>query len=237
HSFIELHIEQGPILESERVSIGAVEGIKGMTWFELIVTGEGGHAGPTPMPLRKDALLAATKIITKIEEKGNVYGPDLSFTVGRMALKPNVINCIPEEVTFSLDVRHIDDAVRERFIAEIKDELQTLATEQNVQLAINKLWEVKTTHIHPQVIDQIANSAMKLGYSVKRMYSGAGHDAKYISQIAPTAMIFVPSVGGKSHVESELTLDKNIEQGANVLLDSLLQLANMDTALSHLKTT
>ncbi|MEC5423281.1 Zn-dependent hydrolase [Virgibacillus sp. C22-A2] len=232
HSFLELHIEQGPVLENEQISIGAVEGIKGMSWFELRVIGEGGHAGPTPMAMRRDALMVAAKLILHIEEKGELSGPETSVTIGRMSVKPDVVNCIPEEVLFSLDIRHIDDNVRERLIDELKKELKEIAQGHKVQLEFNKLWEVKTSTFHPEIVNLICNGSKKLGYSVKRMFSGAGHDAKYINRIAPTSMIFLPSVGGKSHVEAELTLDSDIEKGANILLHSVLELSNYKESLS-----
>lgn len=235
HSYLELHIEQGPILENEQVSIGAVDGVQGMTWFELTVKGEGGHAGPTPMSVRKDALLAASKLMLQIEEKAEQFDPGISFTIGQIQAKPDVINCIPEEVVFSLDIRHIDDAVREEFITEIEQNLKSNAAKLHVDLSIEKLWEVKTTVFHPKIVSQVIHSANKSDYSVKQMYSGAGHDAKYMSEVAPTGMIFLPSVGGKSHVESELTLDKDIEKGANVLLDSVIQLANMESDLESME--
>src|SRR5699024_8190079 len=139
HAFIELHIEQGPILENEQVSIGVVEGIKGMTWLELKVEGQGGHAGRTPMSLRRDALIAASKLIVHIEEKGKITDSELSLTVGRMKIKPDVVNCIPEEVIFSLDVRHRDDRVRKNLINELKKELRNISDEQNVKLEIKEL--------------------------------------------------------------------------------------------------
>src|SRR5699024_2414834 len=172
--------------------------------LELKVEGQGGHAGPTPMSLRRDALIAASKLIVHIEEKGKITDSELSLTVGRMKIKPDVVNCIPEEVIFSLDVRHRDDRVRKNLINELKKELRNISDEQNVKLEIKELWDVKTSYFHPKVVNQIADSAKKLGFSNKRMFSGAGHDANYLNQIAPTGMIFLISVEGKSHVESEL---------------------------------
>src|SRR5699024_4591087 len=127
HSFLELHIEQGPVLENEQISIGAVQGIKGMSWLELTVKGEGGHAGPTPMTMRKDALMAASRLIVHIEEKSKLFDQELSVTAGRMSLEPNVVNCIPEEVVFSLDVRHLDDDKRCHFINELLNDLNGMA--------------------------------------------------------------------------------------------------------------
>ncbi len=230
HSFIELHIEQGPVLENEQVAIGAVQGIKGMTWLEIKVTGESGHAGPTPMALRRDALLAVSKLIVHIENKAKRSDSDMSITVGRMALSPNVVNCIPKEVVFSLDVRHSDDEVKGKFIEELRRELQQIAVEEEVQLEITDLWEAEAASFSEELVQQVMESANTLGYSAKKMMSGAGHDAKYMNEIAPTCMIFIPSVGGISHVEAELSYDEDIEKGANVLLHTVLEVANDKSA-------
>lgn len=228
HSFLELHIEQGPVLENEQISIGAVQGIKGMSWLELTVKGEGGHAGPTPMTMRKDALMAASRLIVHIEEKSKLFDQELSVTAGRMSLEPNVVNCIPEEVVFSLDVRHLDDDKRCHFINELLNDLNGMAAEREVEMKTETLWEVDTTYFNSHIVSQVVKSAEMLGYTNRKLYSGAGHDAKYMNNMAPTGMVFLPSVDGKSHVESELTLDNDIEKGANVLFDSVRQLAEME---------
>ncbi|MCG7334999.1 Zn-dependent hydrolase [Sporosarcina sp. ACRSM] len=235
HSYIELHIEQGPVLENKQIAIGAVEGIKGMTWLEIKVSGESGHAGPTPMAMRRDALMAASKLFVHIEEKAKSSDEDISMTIGRMSIYPNVANCIPGEVVFSLDVRHIDDQVRKEFVAEIKEEMEQICQQEQVQLEITDLWDINATAFHPEIIEQIVKSAKEFDCSVTRMVSGAGHDAKYINQIAPTGMIFVPSIGGKSHIESELTLDDDIEKGANVLLHCVLQLSGKEELTTKIK--
>lgn len=225
HAFIELHIEQGPILESKGITIGAVEGIKGMSWLEIKVEGKGGHAGPTPMALRHDALFATAHIIQNIEAHAK-SDPDLSVTIGKLSLKPDVTNCIPDEVIFSLDVRHKYDNVRLTFIDEVKEMIEVITKERGVNATINSVWEVDTTHFDPHLIESVEKHAQDLGYSVERIYSGAGHDAKYVHEIIPTCMIFIPSIGGISHVEDEFSKDEDIEKGANVLLQTVLQLAN-----------
>lgn len=227
HAFIELHIEQGPVLESKQVAIGAVAGIKGMTWLELTVSGKGGHAGPTPMSLRHDALFATSDMISRIEKESKIDS-DISVTVGRLSVKPDVTNCIPEEVIFSLDVRHTDDDVRLAYINHIKSVMLEIADQRGVNLNIEELWEVQTTNFHSDIVTTIETQAKALGYTVERLYSGAGHDAKYVHEIAPTGMIFVPSIGGISHVEEEYSTDEDIEKGANVLLHTILQLANQE---------
>lgn len=226
HSFIELHIEQGPILEHENISIGVVEGIKGMTWLEVQINGESGHAGPTPMSLRKDALICASQLILHAENKCKKYDHDLTITSGRISAIPNVVNSIADQVIFSLDVRHQDNEMRETFIQDIKTDFYDLAKESGLNIEMKEIWKVNSTIFNSNIVNLIEYISEKLGYSFKRMTSGAGHDAKYISRVAPTGMIFIPSVGGRSHIESELTLDRDIEKGAHVLLHSVLDLAN-----------
>lgn len=226
HSFIELHIEQGPILEHENISIGVVEGVKGMTWLEVQINGESGHAGPTPMSLRKDALICASQLILHAENKCKKYDHDLTITSGRISAIPNVVNSIADQVIFSLDVRHQDNEMRETFIQDIKTDFYDLAKESGLNIEMKEIWKVNSTIFNSNIVNLIEYISEKLGYSFKRMTSGAGHDAKYISRVAPTGMIFIPSVGGRSHIESELTLDRDIEKGAHVLLHSVLDLAN-----------
>ncbi|MDQ0252953.1 N-carbamoyl-L-amino-acid hydrolase [Evansella vedderi] len=228
-SFIELHIEQGPILESEGKSIGAVNGIQGMAWLEVKVTGESDHAGTTPINHRRDALVATSKMIVGIEEIGRKT--NAKTTVGRLTMRPNVANCIPEEVIFSVDIRHDSNTKKVESIRMITELLNKLAVEQNVSINIEPLWDIDATIFNPYLVDLIKNTAEELEYEVMDIISGAGHDAKYINSIGPTAMIFVPSVNGKSHHESELTHDKDIEKGANTLLNTVYQLSMMENEI------
>src|SRR5699024_2465065 len=226
HSFIELHIEQGPILEHENISIGVVEGVKGMTWLEVQINGESGHAGPTPMSLRKDALICASQLILHAENKCKKYDHAFTITAGRISAIPIVVYSIADQLIFSLDVRHQDNEMRETFIQDIKTDFYDLAKESRLNIEMKEIWKVNSTIFNSNIVNLIEYISEKLGYSFKRMTSGAGHDAKYISRVAPTGMIFIPSVGGRSHIESELTLDRDIEKGAHVLLHSVLDLAN-----------
>lgn len=223
HAFVELHIEQGPVLEKEAKKIGVVQGIKGMSWLEFSVTGDGGHAGPTPMNLRKDAFMASASFIHHLKTKAKEYA-DLSITIGRMKLSPNVVNCIPDQVIFSLDVRHEDDKIRKNFIAASLAEMENICLEEEVNFKMNPLWEVDTTNFHKDVISEIQQAADDFNFSTINLYSGAGHDAKYMSDVCPVGMIFLPSIGGISHVEHELSLDQDIEDAANVLLKTVLAL-------------
>lgn len=227
-SFIELHIEQGPLLECENVDIGIVTGIQGMNWLEAKVIGQADHAGPTPMSMRKDALAAASKMITEIQQIVTEQDTEATATVGRLSLVPNSINCVPGEVTFSIDIRHSDDRIRKHLHSEVLQRISTIAVIENVQIEVKEIWETDSSHFSQELIDCMTEQARLLGYSTKKMISGAGHDAKYINKLANTAMIFVPSAGGKSHCQEEFTEEAAIEKGANLLLRIVQKLAGGD---------
>ncbi|MDV2686311.1 Zn-dependent hydrolase [Alkalihalophilus lindianensis] len=224
--FIELHIEQGPILEKEHKSIGIVEGIQGMSWLTVNVRGETNHAGPTPMENRKDALVPAAKMITSINDiTQDIKG--LKTTVGQVNVIPNVSNVIAGEVEFTIDIRHENDKNRQDAIDQLKEQLSTIAVRHQVELSIQTIWDSDAVSFSPLVTDTISEVAEELNYSSQRLFSGPGHDAKYMSYLGDTGMIFLPSINGMSHNEEELTLDEDIEKGANVLLSALLKLANV----------
>ncbi|CAK6481197.1 M20 family metallo-hydrolase [Peribacillus castrilensis] len=225
YSYLELHIEQGPVLEHEKLDIGVVTGIQGMNWLEVKVTGQADHAGPTPMNMRKDSLMAAAKMIIEIKETIKKHDSEATVTVGRLSLLPNSINCVPGEVVFSVDIRHSVDAVREHLLGLLKQKIGMIAATEQVELEMNQIWETPASHFSSELIQCISESAEQLGYSHQQMISGAGHDAKYINEMAPTAMIFVPSVDGKSHCQEEFTRQEAIEKGANVLLNVVRKLA------------
>jgi N-carbamoyl-L-amino-acid hydrolase len=225
HRFVELHVEQGPVLERDKITIGAVEGVQGMTWLEVKVTGEADHAGPTPMPMRKDALVAASKMITAIQEAAFEVDEAATTTVGRIEISPNSINCVPGQVIFSIDVRHFDNALKVKTVELVTDKITQIAASEKVGLEITKLWDIDATHFSQDILEKVIAGADAHGYSSKRMISGAGHDAKYMNDIVPSAMIFVPSVNGKSHCQEELTYWEDIEKGANVLLYVVNELA------------
>ncbi|MHB1405570.1 MAG: allantoate amidohydrolase [Desulfitobacteriaceae bacterium] len=226
NSYLEFHIEQGPVLEQENVVIGLVEAIQGMTWLEVSLTGQGDHAGPTPMNMRKDTLVAAAKMIVAIQHAAREIDESTTTTVGRLTIAPNVVNCIPGEVNFSVDVRHAEDFKRRLAVELVREKISTIAAADGVAIEIRDLWEISTTSFAPQILKHVTEGSKVHGYSSRRIVSGAGHDAKYLSDIAPTAMIFVPSVNGKSHSPEELTSWEDIERGANVLLYVVEALAN-----------
>lgn len=222
-AFLELHIEQGPILEQEQLSIGVVECVLGMVCYEIEVTGESDHAGTTPMNMRKDALFAANNLITEARQKMGTLDSELVFTMGRMNVLPNIHTVIPNKVTFSLEARHKDPAV----ITKVEEIIQGLTESPNNEgcsIKTEKLWDRSTVWFDEQVINALEESSESLGYAYKRMVSGAGHDAQFIASFVPTAMVFAPSINGKSHCEEELTTWEDCAKSVNVILETTLSL-------------
>ena len=221
-AFLELHIEQGPILESENVSIGIVDCVVGMVCYEIEVTGESDHAGTTPMKMRKDALFATNHLISFIREKVGMLDEELVFTLGRMNVFPNIHTVIPNKVVFSFEARHKDPTII-HMVEKIIQTLTDQATEGCV-VKVRKLWGRDTVLFDQRLCELLEKSTKALGYSYKKMVSGAGHDAQFLASFVPTAMIFVPSVNGKSHCEEEVTSWEDCAKGVNVLLETVLEL-------------
>jgi len=217
-NYLELHIEQGNILYTEEVSIGIVKGIVGIAQYKAEVKGKANHAGTTPMHLRDDALIKASKVINQINETVNQLGEPLVGTVGYIKAYPGAINVIPGKVEFTIELRDMSRDRVEAAIHLIKEECKDL------DLSIEKLayeWEV---NLDQDTQDEIEKACKDLGYNYKFMYSGAGHDANPISKIAPTGMIFVPSKEGISHAPEEWTEWEDVDKGANTLLYTLINL-------------
>jgi len=218
-ALVELHIEQGPVLEKEGCDIGIVEGVCGMINYEFTFRGQAGHAGTTPMPYRKDALYAAVKTIQYLHDEFDRLDSRLVYTTGKISAHPNIHTIIPEEVRFTLDARHQDPEV----IRQVLDIINRIPKEvEKCQVSWKEAWSRKTVRFTPELVDYVEKSARDYGYSHMRMFSGPGHDAQYVVDVIPTAMIFVPSVGGHSHCELEYTPAENCLKGANVLLRTLL---------------
>ncbi|MGE7760345.1 Zn-dependent hydrolase [Peribacillus sp. NPDC097895] len=220
-AFLELHIEQGPILERESLTIGVVECVLGMVCYEIEVTGESDHAGTTPMKMRKDAFFTANSLIMEVRQKLGMLDDDLVFTMGRVNVFPNIHTVIPNKVVFSLEARHKDSKVIKR-VEDIIQGLASTGSESGCDIQVNKLWDRDTVWFDKSICDLLEQSTISLGLSYKRMVSGAGHDAQFIASIIPTAMVFVPSINGKSHCEEELTTWEDCEKGVNVLLETVL---------------
>ncbi|MCR9263728.1 MAG: Zn-dependent hydrolase [Flavobacteriaceae bacterium] len=224
-AFLELHIEQGGILEKEGLNIGVVEGIVGLKWWDVTFTGFANHAGTTPMDARQDALLAAAKFIVAVNEVTNSFEGSQVGTVGRIKAEPGAPNVIPGNVVASLEIRDLSSQVIENVFQAIQAKAKEISTDSGVEIKFNPL----DTTADPALTDQgiqkeIENSAKDLGLTFKYMPSGAGHDAQDMARIAPTGMIFVPSKGGISHSPKEFTSAKDMANGANVLLNTILVL-------------
>lgn len=222
-AFLELHIEQGPILEKEALSIGVVECVVGMACYDIEITGESDHAGTTPMSMRKDALFAANNLINEIRRVLGVLDEELVFTIGRLNVYPSIHTVIPNKVVFSLEARHKNPEIVKTF-KEFVEDLPNRGLNEGCEVKTTKLWERDTVWFDTEIVNQLEKSTQSLGYSNKRMVSGAGHDAQFIASYVPSAMLFVPSFNGKSHCEEELTTWEECEKGVNVLLDTVLAL-------------
>ncbi|MBT2600410.1 MULTISPECIES: Zn-dependent hydrolase [Oceanobacillus] len=220
---IELHIEQGPVLEKEKFEIGVVECVVGMCCYEIEVTGDSNHAGTTPMNMREDALFATNSLINEIREKMSKLDSELVYTIGRVNVSPNIHTVIPNKVVFSIESRHKEVSV----IKEVEEIIQGLShsvPNEVCKVKTTKLWDRDTVWFNDQLVESIEKSCKSLNYSYKRMPSGAGHDAQFIATYLPAAMVFVPSVNGKSHAEDELTYWEDCEKGVNVVLQTVLDL-------------
>lgn len=224
-NYLELHIEQGPILEKKNLDIGVVTGIQGMNWMEVKIKGESNHAGPTPMSMRKDALLIAMKLIQKVTNMVAAFDKETTITVGKFKVYPNSINSIPGEVTFSIDVRHSEDNKKHYLTNIIVEKLTTMAKAENVSIEINEIWDAESIYFSEYLIQTISQNLEGLGYTSQKMVSGAGHDAKYMNKLTATSMLFVPSQDGKSHCQEEFTSKEEIEKGANALLHTVHKIA------------
>lgn len=218
-ALVELHIEQGPVLEKEGCDIGVVEGVCGMINYEFTFRGQAGHAGTTPMIYRKDALYAAVKTIQYLHDELDTLDSKLVYTTGKISAHPNIHTIIPEEVRFTLDARHQNPEVIHQVLEIIKKIPKTV---ERCEVTCKEAWSRKTVRFTTEIVDFVGKSANDYGYTSKRLYSGPGHDAQYVVDVIPTAMIFVPSVGGHSHCELEYTPVESCLKGANVLLRTLL---------------
>ncbi len=223
HAYLELHIEQGPILEADNTLIGVVENLQGISWQQVTVQGNANHAGTTPTHLRHDAGWTACAIVDFLRELAVASGGTTLATVGCMRFEPNVINVIPRRATFTVDLRDPDEARLQAAEQRLADFLNAIAEREGVKIGTERLVRFEPVVFDRELADEIEASAQRLGLSHRRMTSGAGHDAQMIARIAPSAMIFVPSRGGISHNPREHTDDDQLVMGARVLLDVVLR--------------
>jgi len=224
-AYFETHIEQGPVLEDNDKTIGVVSGVLGIRWFDCTVTGMEAHAGPTPMALRKDAMLAATRIMQDVVAAAHRHPPHGRGTVGMVQVFPNSRNVIPGRVKFSIDLRNSTDELVDAMAAEVKAFADQVAKEHGVQVHIEMVSSYPAQLFQPECVEAVGRAAAKLGYSHMPAVSGAGHDAVYMAKLAPSGMIFIPCKDGISHNEIEDAKPEHIEAGRNVLPQAMLQRA------------
>ncbi|MGJ4857191.1 Zn-dependent hydrolase [Labrys sp. La1] len=217
-AYVELHIEQGPVLEAEGIAIGAVTGVQGLRWFDVEIKGTESHAGSTPMANRRDALTAAARLILDVEAIGRAHAPGV-LTVGRAGVFPNSRNVVPGRVSLQIDMRHPGEAGLEAMETALR---QAVAGQTDSR--IERIWAKKPVAFDPACIDAVRQAAADCGLSCRDIASGAGHDAAHLATLAPTAMIFIPSRDGLSHNEREYSSPRQCADGAEVLLRTLLKL-------------
>ena len=217
HAYLELHIEQGPLLEAQALQIGVVADLQGISWQQITITGVANHAGTTPLAMRHDAGWAAAEVITQVRRMAQVSGSTLA-TVGAIQFRPNAINVIPQTAVLTLDMRDPDDQKLTAAEAQVATLLQTIAAQEGVTITSQQLVRFPAVHFDESLVAEIAQATAALGLSHRQMTSGAGHDAQMLARIAPAAMIFVPSQAGISHNPAEYTSDADLIAGATVLL-------------------
>ena len=226
--FVELHIEQGPVLHREGTPIGVVEGVQGIAWTEFTLQGTSNHAGTTPMALRQDAGYVAACIATFARELTQRHSGQLG-TVGSLTLTPNLINVIAQRAVLTVDLRNTDGATLAQAQRELMAYAQKVAATENVTVSHRSLADFAPVAFDPNTVQMVEDEARALGLTTRRMPSGAGHDAQMLARVCPTAMIFVPSVDGLSHNVREHTEPDHLAQGAQILLNVLLKLADRPT--------
>jgi N-carbamoyl-L-amino-acid hydrolase len=221
-AFFELHIEQGPILEEESKDIGIVTDVQGMRWYECTLFGQEAHTGATPMRMRKNALLGAARMIEAIDAIALRHAPLAVGAVGLIEVKPNSRNVVPGEVFFTVDFRHPQSAVLDAMEREMNDAFAAMLSEIPISGTMTRIWDQPPVAFDPACVTAVRRAAEISGFPAREIVSGAGHDAAYISRVAPTAMIFVPCRGGISHNEEEFSSKEQCAKGAQVLLQAVL---------------
>jgi N-carbamoyl-L-amino-acid hydrolase len=226
-AFIELHIEQGPILEAEARTIGVVEHGQGILWYDGRITGFESHAGSTPMRLRRDALAALSEIVLAVERIATQFGPKAVGTVGEAVIAKPSRNVIPGEIAFTIDCRSDDADIMDTLDQNLRAAAAEIAERRKVEVAIDLVWRKEPTHFDKTLVDAVETATTALGYSNRRITSGAGHDSCNLNTVLPAAMIFVPCKDGVSHNELEDATQADCSAGANVLLHTVLSLAGV----------
>jgi len=221
-AYFEAHIEQGPVLEETKTTIGVVLGALGQRWFDVAITGQDSHAGPTPMETRKDALLAASRLVVEVNRIATTFPDYARGTVGFMQVKPNSRNVVPGEVRMTVDLRNAKDATLSAMVAELKQSVASIEKETRTAIAMKEVVYFPPSEFAPDLVASVREGSQAFGYSHRDIVSGAAHDAVYMARIVPTAMVFVPCEGGISHNEIENARAEDIAAGCNVLLQAVL---------------
>lgn len=224
HAFVELHIEQGPVLEAQGSRIGAVTGVQGISWTEITVTGQSNHAGTTPMTMRRDPAVVAAEITVFAHALAHELGPPQVATVGKLDLHPDLVNVVPASATLTVDLRNTDETNLQEAEARLHARLDELAAEHDVEITTRSLARFEPVEFDTSVVDLVAAVAADQGLDALRMPSGAGHDAQMLARVCPAGMIFVPSAKGLSHNPAEHTDEADLVAGANVLLHTMVGL-------------
>jgi N-carbamoyl-L-amino-acid hydrolase len=224
-AYFEAHIEQGPVLEDTKTTIGVVQGALGQRWFDVVFTGQDSHAGPTPMELRKDALIAASRLVLEVNRIATTYPDYARGTVGHMRVKPNSRNVVPGEVRMTVDLRNAKDGTLTRMTQDMEKSARAIAEQGRVGLELKEVVYFPPCEFSAGLVSSIRDSAKALGLSHRDIVSGAAHDAVYLARVAPTAMIFVPCEAGISHNEIENARPEDLAAGCDVLLQAVLAAA------------
>jgi N-carbamoyl-L-amino-acid hydrolase len=222
---LELHIEQGPILESASKTIGVVTGVQGARWYNVRIEGEATHAGPVPMSRRRDPVRGAARVLDRLYEAVRDYDDDAHLAVGEIGTHPASRNTVPAHVDFTVDLRHPEDDALTVLDASLRSLVTRVTDEMALVGDVRQIWHSPTVRFAPECIGAVRAASGALGYSQMDVFSGAGHDSVYLQRICPAGMIFVPCAGGVSHAESESITPEDAEAGANVLLHATVQLA------------
>jgi beta-ureidopropionase / N-carbamoyl-L-amino-acid hydrolase len=225
HAYVELHIEQGPVLEGADVTIGVVEGVQGISWTEVTIEGRSAHAGTTPMAARRDAGFAAASLAVQARQIAVTLGGAQVATVGRFEVRPDLVNVVPNGATLTVDLRNTSEPLLQQAERHLADAVVSVAAAEGVHITTRSLARFVPVDFDASTVDLVEVSAQRLGHSTLRLPSGAGHDAQMLARICPSAMIFTPSVGGLSHNIGEHTHPHHVAAGADVLLHTLLTLA------------
>ncbi len=229
-AYFEAHIEQGPVLEATRNTIGVVLGALGQRWFDVRITGQDSHAGPTPMETRRDALLAASRLVLEVNRIATTFPDYARGTVGHMTVKPNSRNVVPGEVRMTVDLRNAKDRTLSAMSEELDQSIARVEKQYRVKIDSKQVVYFPPSEFAPDLVASVRESSKALGLSHQDIVSGAAHDAVYMSRIAPTAMVFVPCEGGISHNEIENARPEDLAAGCNVLLQAVLKRAGTNQA-------